>query len=1137
MGRGLIGAVVAVVAPAAAAAAPPVLSSAGKARPAPRAIATQAPTTPPAALLSSAGERPDAIVDAAGTAHIVWNEPSDAGPDVTVYCRVPRAAKTCDVTQRLVPPGAGPLSDDADGPQVLAVNDQVVVLSHRFPQEVAKPGGNPDLARDTLYLWASDDGGATFQSPGIVGVAPLAGQSVAFGSADNPLVGSVTNVKTGGVQFSATSAGRFTTTAAALAPGDFTEGRMAVANGIPSVVYHDLGSTSFVRTWTGPGDVNDAATWSPPTSFAGLEPGITNAGGTLMVTDRRPDGGALELRNMADGAVRTLSSGQPGSQIVPIGHADGSTSVVWQGAEGLVRGVWRRERVGASGRVVGTPVLVSTEEGVIMTAAATDDGGGVTVRDTDDKRILLSGFGNTLPTGLPALGHLPGGGAPPADVAVDCQKIQLGPAVQALLDGPCFLNASRGGVKVSNGPFRLNGMDIIPDAGVQVQIDLNAKTIRSTGTVSVELRAPGVPDITLFRGRLDVNAAGKRAGSELATFGEKMFKPDLLGFPVRGDIDVRLDGSDGVRIPVSLELPKEFGDIRGSAELILNNRQGLVLDSLDFRADNVRLGPATLRRLQVQYRAEGGTTLGECLVPPSSGAAVQPNEWAGVFELELPPPKVGPGVCGSIRFGTPDGFRAATFRVDLPYPGIVLFPGLSLTSLGGGLQLRPAKVDGTFRLEVAGAAQDTSLAQLDGHLTVLLADPVVLTGTGVVTAGGIGIGSGTMRVTSDGYASVDLSGGPSFGIFSIKAQTAGWFDAPARQFSLRAHGEACVDLGIDVCLEGYDAVVSSKGIALCRGVIPTPVAVPFPPFALIPPRGAGYTWGDSFPSIWPISCYATRYAVPGTRQMEVGPPVAETGVDLAGGATATFRVAGVAAAPVVDLVGPDGQVVTPDGDVPDNQAFARYLAVKAPAAGHWTLRTHDGAPAITEVAVSRDVPAPTVGRVAVSGRARARTLRYRTTFVDGQGITFLERGRAGTRPLGDAKRGSGALRFTPGPGPGGRRQIVAQLSQDGLVREERVVASYVAPPPPPLGRATKVRVRRAGSAVVVTWRPGANARRQVLVVKVPAGPVVSRMLGGRAHTARIAGIDGRAVSVSVTSLAATGRAARPVRATLAARRR
>jgi hypothetical protein len=1126
----VLASLLAVVVAGQAAAAVATLASGGV-RTAVKKVATRAPTAPPPAVLSTVGENPDVIVDAAGTAHVVWNEPVADGPDVTVYCRLPRAARTCEVVQRLVPPGADVLSDDADGPEVTAVNDQVAVLSHRYPQAVVKPGDDRSNDDDTLWLWSSDDGGRTFVGPGVVGIGTIGGDAQAFGPADNPSIGAVTGVATGGIRLTAVTGGRFQQASALLAEGDFADGRLAVANGVPSVAYHDLGTTAFVRTWTGQGDVNDAATWGPPVSFTGLEPEIDEAAGRLVLLNKKSGGsGDLELRDLASGAVRVVSRGQVGNDTAPIGHADGTVSAVWQGQEGGTVGIWRRERIPGTGAIRGVPTLVSTEVGSFLSADAADDGGGVAVRDTGDKRILLSGFGTTLPTGSPGLGGQPGGGAPPPDVAVACQKIQLGASVQVLLQDGCFLNARTGGVKVSEGTLRLNGLEIVPDAGVQLQIDVRAKTIRSTGTVTVLLRAPGIPDITLFRGRLDLSAAGKGAGATLGTFTEGLFRPVLLGFPLKGDIDFRLAPPDGVRIPVSLQLPKEFGDIRGAAELIADNRRGLVVDSLDFRADGVPLGPAMMRRLRVQYRATGGTTEGDCLRPPAiSGAQALPDEWAGVFELELPPPKTGPTVCGSIRFGAPEGFRAATFRVDLPFPGIVLFPGLSLTSLGGGLKVtRPARVDGTFRLEVAGAGAGVSAAQMDGAISVVLSDPLVITGRGVFTAAGLRIGDGEILVSTDGYAKLGLTAGPSVGPFSVRTAITGFIDGPRRQFSLSGKGQVCVDV---VCVDGSEAAISTKGVAIClpeiRPLLPTLPPVP-------PPRGAGLTWGDTFPDIWLLNCYASRYTVPDQRAAALGdPPVGEAGADLVAGGGATFRVTGAGGVPDVDLIGPDGQAVTPDASYPETGSATQYLAMSAPAPGRWTVRARPGSPLIAELAVSRARTAPRVTGARVTGRARARTLVYTARFGDDQAVTFLERGRAGTRVLGAASAGSRRLRFAPGPGPGGPRTIVAQLVQDGLVREEVVVARYTAPPPPRIARATALRARRAGTSLLVSWRPGPGAAAQRLVVRVPGGPLVSRLLAAGARRAVVPGIRGRRVVVSVTALGRDGRAGRPARVTLA----
>ncbi len=244
-------------------------------------------------------------------------------------------------------------------------------------------------------------------------------------------------------------------------------------------------------------------------------------------------------------------------------------------------------------------------------------------------------------------------------------------------------------------------------------------------------------------------------------------------------------------------------------------------------------------------------------------------------------------------------------------------------------------------------------------------------------------------------------------------------------------------------------------------------------------------------------------------------------------------MAGDGGVPAVDLIDPSGQVVTPDVDYPDATSGTRYLGVATPAAGRWTVRAQAGSPQIAELAVSRGVAAPKVTRARVTGKAGGRTLAYTATLGAGQAATFVERGRAGSRVIGAAAAGSHRLGFVPGPGPGGRRQIVAQLIQDDLVVQEVVLTSYVAPAPPALGRTRALSIRRRGASVVVTWKPGANAAAQRLNVRVPAGPVVTRILGARATRAVVAGVEGRRVSASVTPIARSGRAGAVTRATLA----
>src|SRR5262249_21962862 len=79
------------------------------------------------------------------------------------------------------------------------------------------------------------------------------------------------------------------------------------------------------------------------------------------------------------------------------------------------------------------------------------------------------------------------------------------------------------------------------------------------------------------------------------------------------------------------------------------------------------------------------------------------------------------------------------------------------------------------------------------------------------------------------------------------------------------------------------------------------------------------------------------------------------------------------------------------------------------------------------------------------------------------------------RLLGTATAASGRLRFTPALGPGGKRQVVAELTRNGAPVRKLVVATYVAAAPPKLTRPAGLRVSRKGAALVVRWRPVAGA--------------------------------------------------------------
>jgi hypothetical protein len=226
------------------------------------------------------------------------------------------------------------------------------------------------------------------------------------------------------------------------------------------------------------------------------------------------------------------------------------------------------------------------------------------------------------------------------------------------------------------------------------------------------------------------------------------------------------------------------------------------------------------------------------------------------------------------------------------------------------------------------------------------------------------------------------------------------------------------------------------------------------------------------------------------------------------------------------------------------------IMVAHPAAGDWKIEPHAGSSAITEVDRAYAEPEPSLAG-GVGGKRYRRTLGYSYATNPGQKITFVERGAKTTQVLGVAKAGRckeqpkgartiacGRLKFTPGHGPAGKRQIVAVIEQDGRPRGEQVVATYKAPKDRLPGRPRLLRARRAGSTVMVRWAAVAGARGYTASVRTSDGRKLSfapslkkgiRVRGvGRDTTVRVAlralRLDGAVGGASRLTVKATRRA-------------
>ena len=134
--------------------------------------------------------------------------------------------------------------------------------------------------------------------------------------------------------------------------------------------------------------------------------------------------------------------------------------------------------------------------------------------------------------------------------------------------------------------------------------------------------------------------------------------------------------------------------------------------------------------------------------------------------------------------------------------------------------------------------------------------------------------------------------------------------------------------------------------------------------------------------------------------------------------------------------------------------------------------------------LGRGLPAGRLGPRSGGWTGYHRTLRYSLRVRRGQVVRFVESGRRVSRSIAKVSASRGTIRFTPAIGPGGRRQIVAQVVRDGLLRAQYVVASYRAPGTPTPARPPHLRLARRGSTLSITWGAAADATRGYRIVVI-----------------------------------------------------
>ena len=304
-----------------------------------KAPRTRPGPAPSPIVLSQNGRDPNVLVDAAGTAHVVWIDPGEIGvsADVLRYCRIKRGAKGCDnppATQALVPPQPDPrFNDDVAGPRVLAVGDDLALITHRYPNVIEHPDGQ--TSDRTTYLYLSDDGGSTFSPPVIVSDAEPSGEAIAFGSPDAPLIGLISDTRTGGTFFQGIPPGRYLRSQANLAlpdPNRAYGGTLGLLDGRPLAAFSGLDAQTSIRAWTGQGDVNDPATWTDTDRVPGDEPDLASGPSGNFLLNRPRFGAPFE--------VRRLQGTRPGAPTAVSNTDDKAEGRLFQDPGGLLHASW-----------------------------------------------------------------------------------------------------------------------------------------------------------------------------------------------------------------------------------------------------------------------------------------------------------------------------------------------------------------------------------------------------------------------------------------------------------------------------------------------------------------------------------------------------------------------------------------------------------------------------------------------------------------------------------------------------------------------------------------------------------------------------------------------------------------------------
>jgi hypothetical protein len=737
----------------------------------------------------------------------------------------------------------------------------------------------------------------------------------------------------------------------------------------------------------------------------------------------------------------------------------------------------------------------------------------------------------------------------------DCtEKLEFG-AVTAVAD--CFVKEGDRYVS-DNGSVKVNGITINAFKGQKLEIDPAARRFYFG---KVQLRIAG---IVLYIGEFRytvpegdrVTLATLDMSTKSRTDEPTKDSEAVQGLPLTGSVKLELAKGGKSILTGNVELPKVLTDaeghgLTGSISLTADNDRGLHLSGINVKAPLAFIGKVEIHNFFLNYNGERQND-----ATPSCNQGSPGLKWEGGAEkVILPTPdkltitQVGVGFADR-------GFNYAKGVLTAAGDGVSIGAGIKVQKIDISVCAGPpAKVEGRIALTALPGEKGPGLT---------------IPNAGVIYKEGEKPGDPwTLRVEAE-EADLDVGKKLKFKSLHLGYSSAGMVDFGGRvNFSLGYKGPALIgDLDavvtVDAGIEGwitsnrfnadFDArgcfagkltiadtlpipfsnvcplvkgVVSTAGIAVCGGLKVNNKDVG--------DVGVGYTWGgDLKPFAGSCDLRPWRTEKPQAGASAVG----DKRVRIAGGQRAVMlAVKGIGHAPQVTVRGPGGAVLQTKTD--SNEAFkgshglvwqntgtdTTYVLLAHPRGGRWTVKGE-----VAEVKTAGMRPAPKV-----SANVRHGELRYRVGTVQGQRVTFEERGRGVSRTLATATR-SGRLKFRPAAGPGGTRRIVALVEQDGLPRKRLTVARFTAPRWSRPGMPARVKVTpdaltgaRASAAgasaaakprgATITWRPAQGAKRYGVRVALEDGRKLFFLRDADDRVVRIPDA-GKVVAVRVVGLRA-----------------